>query len=111
MTSAPGSAAALKRELLVRHLEAWAPAALHSDRRVTYVHGWADLDPAAAEAALNVFADLSDLVRGRELSMVAVAADPVTVSGRLALPGGPAGLAVVRRLAGVRLTGGRPSRR
>ena len=42
----------LKRELLVRHLEAWAPAALHRARRATYVHGYADADGGAlAEAA------------------------------------------------------------
>ena len=34
----------LKREVLVRHLEAWAPAALHRARRATYVHGYADAD-------------------------------------------------------------------
>ena len=46
--------ATVKRELLVRHLEAWAPAALHRGRRVIYAHGYADDDGgAAAEAALR----------------------------------------------------------
>lgn len=82
----------VKREVLVRHLEAWAPAALHRARRVTYVHGWADADGgAAADAALRVFVEQSDLVRGRELTMVAVAADVSAV--RLApVPASAAGL-------------------
>jgi hypothetical protein len=42
------SVTAVKRELLVRHLEAWAPAALHRGRRVAYVHGYADADGGAA---------------------------------------------------------------
>ena len=63
----------LKREVLVRHLETWAPAALHRARRATYVHGYADADSGVlAEAALRVFAEQSDLVRGRELTMLAV---------------------------------------
>ena len=39
----------LKREVLVRHLETWAPAALHRARRATYVHGYADADGGAVE--------------------------------------------------------------
>jgi hypothetical protein len=66
----------VKRELLVRYLEAWAPAALHRARRVTYVHGYADADGgAAAEAAVRVLADQSGLARGRELAMMAVGED------------------------------------
>ncbi|HEU4346511.1 MAG TPA: hypothetical protein VFR35_01860 [Actinoplanes sp.] len=66
----------LKREVLVRHLETWAPAALHRARRATYVHGYADADGGAlAEAALHVFAEQSDLVRGRALTMLAVGED------------------------------------
>ncbi|MEV7623518.1 hypothetical protein [Actinoplanes sp. NPDC089786] len=77
----------LKREVLVRHLETWAPAALHK-RRATYLHGGADADGGAlAEAALRVFAEQSDLVRGRELTMVAVGADTAEVERRLAAVG------------------------
>lgn len=75
----------VKRELLVRQLEAWTPAALHRGRRVTYVHGYADLDGGrAAEAALRVFAEQPDLARGRELVMVAIADDPGVPAARLA---------------------------
>ena len=74
----------LKREVLVRHLEAWAPAALHRARRATYAHGYADADGGVlAEAALRVFAEQSDLVRGRELTMIAVGDDMAAVARRL----------------------------
>jgi hypothetical protein len=76
--TSPGAIATVKRELLVRHLEAWAPAALHRARRVTYAHGYADADGgAAAEVAVRVLAEQTDFVRGRELSMIAVGADAV----------------------------------
>jgi hypothetical protein len=74
----------VKRELLVRHLEAWAPAALHRGRRVAYVHGYADSDGgAAAEEAVRVLADQPDLARGRELSMVAIGDDLAGLEPRL----------------------------
>jgi hypothetical protein len=77
--------ASVKRELLVRHLEAWAPAALHRARRVIYMHGFADADQgASAEAAARVLAEQSDFVRGRELSMLLVGDDVKPVSERLA---------------------------
>ncbi|MGK5678140.1 hypothetical protein [Actinoplanes sp. URMC 104] len=76
--------ASVKRELLVRHLEAWAPAALHRARRVIYAHGYADADGgASAEAAMRVLAEQSDLVRGRELTMVATGDDVAEIGGRL----------------------------
>jgi hypothetical protein len=75
---------AVKRELLVRHLEAWAPAALHRGRRVAYAHGYADADGgAAAEEAVRVLADQPDLARGRELSMVAVGSGVASIADRL----------------------------
>lgn len=92
------SIADVKREILVRHLEAWAPAALHRARRATYAHGYADAGPELAEAALRVFVEQSDLVRGRELTMVAVGAEVTDVAARLAAvqreAGAAAGLAV-----------------
>jgi hypothetical protein len=69
------SLAAVKREILVRHLETWAPAALHRGRRAAYVHGYADAAPELAEAALRVFTEQTDLVRGRELTMIALGRD------------------------------------
>ncbi|MGX6608097.1 hypothetical protein ACWKSP_39150 [Micromonosporaceae bacterium Da 78-11] len=90
---------AIKRELLVRHLGAWAPAALHRARRVVYAHGYADGDSgAAAEAAVRALADQPDLARGRELSMVAVGDDLAPIASRLDAAqreaGAVAGLAV-----------------
>jgi len=92
------SLADVKREILVRHLEAWAPAALHRARCATYAHGYADAGPGLAEAALRVFAEQSDLVRGRELTMVAVGEELTEVGRRLAAvqqeAGAAAGLTV-----------------
>src|SRR4051812_20647912 len=85
----------LKREVLVRHLEAWVPAALHR-RRATYVHGYADADDGVlAEAALRVFAEQDDLVRGRELTMIVTGEDLGAVRSRLdAVGAAGAGLSV-----------------
>jgi hypothetical protein len=84
-SGAEARTADVKRELLVRHLQAWAPAALHRARRAIYVHGWADAgDGRAVEAALRVFAEQSDVVRGRELAMVAIAADVTGPQRRMA---------------------------
>jgi hypothetical protein len=90
------TAADLKREVLVRHLETWTPAALHRARRATYAHGYADADGGqSAEAALRVFAEQSDLVRGREIAMVAAGDDLTGLAARLeAVRGAAAGLTV-----------------
>ena len=108
MSPVAGSPAArvadVKRELLVRHLEAWAPAALHRARRATYAHGYADADDArAAEAALRVFTEQSDLVRGRELAMVAVADDatgPIRRLSAVQREAGPSAGLVVHTVSG-----------
>ena len=87
--------ATVERELLVRHLEAWTPAALHRGRRVIYAHGYADAgDGASAEAAVRVLIEQTDFVRGRELSMLAVGEDLTVVGERLAGLGAAGGLAV-----------------
>jgi hypothetical protein len=78
------SIAGVTRELLVRYLDAWAPAALHGARRATFVLAWAaDADASMAEEALRVFAEFADRLRGKQLSMVVVAAEPGEVTGRL----------------------------
>jgi hypothetical protein len=94
------SVTTVKRELLIRHLEGWAPGALHRGRRAIYLHGYADVDDGAtAAAAVRVLADLPDLARGRELSMVAVGDDMTTITTRLAevqrQAGAGAGLSVL----------------
>jgi hypothetical protein len=71
----PGAArAAVKRELLVRYLDAWAPAALHAVREASYVDGYAD--EASVEAALRAFGEFSDLLARHRLTLLAVPADP-----------------------------------
>jgi hypothetical protein len=59
------------RELLIRYLDTWAPGALSGGRRATFalVSGSAVSVPAA-EAALRVFAEFGDRLRGRELTMI-----------------------------------------
>lgn len=80
----PPTTADVKRELIVRVLQAWAPAALHSARRATYVHAYADRDDAqAADAALRALADAADVRGGRSLTMLALAGDLVPVRARL----------------------------
>jgi hypothetical protein len=88
--------ATVKRELLVRHLEAWAPAALHRGRRVTYAHGFADADGGeSAEAAARVLVEQTDFVRGRELSMLLVGEQVDAVRERVEGVVGDAALTVL----------------
>ena len=87
--------ATVKRELLVRYLEAWAPAALHRGRRVVYAHGYADAGGgASAEAAVRVLVEQTDFVRGRELVMLAVGDDLSALEGRLTAEAATSGLGV-----------------
>jgi hypothetical protein len=65
------SIAGVTRELLVRYLDTWAPTALHAARGASFVQVWAGSpDADTAEAALRVFAEFSDRLRGRRLTMV-----------------------------------------
>jgi hypothetical protein len=78
------SMAGVTRELLVRYLDTWAPTALQGARRATFVQAWADgADVAAAEAALRVFAEFADRLRGRRLSMIVVGAELGDAAARL----------------------------
>jgi hypothetical protein len=72
------------RELLVRYLDTWTPGALHAGKRVTFSMASTSGAPAAAaEAALRVFAEFTDRLRGRRLAMVVVAPDTARLTGRL----------------------------
>jgi hypothetical protein len=65
--------AAVKRELLVRYLDTWAPAALHGSRRATYAElssEWSIAD------AVRVFGEFPELLARRGLEVVAAAAVP-----------------------------------
>lgn len=61
--------AATKHELLVRCLDAWAPAAFH--RRATYVQTWAGSHTATV-AALRVFGEFSDLLERHPLTVLLI---------------------------------------
>ncbi|MEU8425027.1 hypothetical protein AB0C15_29565 [Micromonospora sp. NPDC048835] len=61
------------RELLVRQLTTWLPAALHRSRRATIAVAGADA--GSAEAALRLVATHGDQVRGRQVTVL-VLADP-----------------------------------
>jgi hypothetical protein len=71
----PGAAhAAVKRELLVRYLDAAVPVMLHGARRFTYVER-SGPQPAAG-AALRVFGEFADLFRARRLAVLLVDGAP-----------------------------------
>ncbi|MFI6241222.1 hypothetical protein ACIBEF_15220 [Micromonospora sp. NPDC050795] len=59
------------RELLVRQLTTWLPAALHRSRRATVA--LAGVDAAATEAALRLVGGHGDQVRGRQVTVVVLA--------------------------------------
>ena len=73
------------RELLVRHLDTWAPATLRRARRATFALAWPEAaDDTVVEAALRVFAEFADRVRGRELTVVVVAPGASGLAPRVA---------------------------
>ncbi|NED58277.1 hypothetical protein G3I24_46220, partial [Micromonospora aurantiaca] len=61
---------AVLRELLVRQLDHWLPAALHRARRATLALAYAGGDAAGAEEALRVVAEFADRLRGRRLTVL-----------------------------------------
>jgi hypothetical protein len=90
--------AAVRRELLVRYLDRWVPAALHRSRRATVAQAYAGADGGTAEAALRVFAEFADLLAGRRLTVAVLAPGAAGLAERLAAAqrdlGTPAELAV-----------------
>ena len=64
---------AVRRELLVRHLDTWAPATLHRTRRATFAQYYAGVDDGTAEATVRVLAGFSDMMRGCHLTIAVVA--------------------------------------
>ncbi len=76
--------AAVTRELLVRYLDSWTPAALQSAKRATFAQAWSgEPDVDTAEAALRVFAEFADRLRGRRLAMVLLAPTVDGLTARL----------------------------
>ncbi|GIJ70129.1 hypothetical protein [Virgisporangium ochraceum] len=76
------------QELLVRYLDVWTPTALHA-RRATFAYASTSSAPALPEAALRVFAEFADRMRGRRLGFVVV-----TPEGLTGLAAAPADLGV-----------------
>jgi three-Cys-motif partner protein len=72
----------VKRELLVRLLDNAVPALLHGAKRFTYAEGYAGSGRSAV-AALRVFAEFADRLRGRRLTVVLAGGDPATLPARL----------------------------
>lgn len=80
-----GPLGTVKLELLVRCLDAWTPAAIHSAKRVTYVDGY-PTGPVAA-AATRVFTEFADQLPGHRLTVLLAGAQVPAELGEL-----PAGL-------------------
>jgi hypothetical protein len=77
---------AVKREVLVRYLDAWTPVVLRSHRTATYVESGGS---GFAADAFRVFSEFADRLDGHRLDMVIVGA-----AGSVALGEPPAGLSV-----------------
>ncbi|WP_406067631.1 hypothetical protein [Micromonospora sp. NBC_01638] len=100
------------RELLVRQLTTWLPAALHRSRRATVA--LAGAGAGSAEAALRLVAAHGDQVRGRQVTVLVLADDAADLPARLGpieaelpaevtvhlLPGAPYRLPVAVKAAG-----------
>ncbi|MDG4786259.1 hypothetical protein O7626_10020 [Micromonospora sp. WMMD1102] len=84
----------VKRELLVRQLDSWTPTALHRSRRATFVQAYAGQDGGAADAALRVFGEFADLLRGRRTTALTLGPDDPGLAARHSAvqPELPAGL-------------------
>src|SRR5262249_31393096 len=80
----------VKRELLVRLLDDAVPALPHGAKRFTYAEGYAGSGRSSV-AALRVFAEFADRLRGRRLAVVLTGADPDALPARLAWAGGGPG--------------------
>ncbi|GAB3155700.1 hypothetical protein GCM10027290_52360 [Micromonospora sonneratiae] len=73
----------VKHELLARQLDGWAPAALRRSRRATFAQVRGGPDDGTAEAAIRVFARHTELLRGRRLTVLALAAPADDLAVRL----------------------------
>jgi hypothetical protein len=80
---APDPHTAVRQELLVRYLDFWVPAALHSGRAAIYL----DRSRYGPAAALPVIGEFADLLAGRELTILVAGelpADPGLTGLRIA---------------------------
>ncbi|MFF3852855.1 hypothetical protein [Micromonospora sp. NPDC002575] len=105
---------AVLRELLVRQLDAWLPAAVQRSRRATLALAYAGTDAGGADAALRVVGEHADRLRGFRLTVLVLAEGDETLPARLGaaestlpaevavhvVPGDPARLPVALKAAG-----------
>ncbi|HEX7746969.1 MAG TPA: hypothetical protein VF462_17125 [Micromonosporaceae bacterium] len=75
--------AVVRRELLVRQLDAWLPAALHRSRRATFAQVYSVADDATADAAVRTVAEFADRLRGRRLALPVLAPSTDALAQRL----------------------------
>ncbi|MFI7607453.1 hypothetical protein ACIBTV_20230 [Micromonospora sp. NPDC049366] len=101
------------RELLVRQVETWLPAALHRSRRATIALAYAGGDAESSADALRAVAEYADRLHGRRLTVL-VLATAVDLPARLGpieaglppevavhvVPGDPSRLPVAAKAAG-----------
>lgn len=114
MSMAANQIGIVKRELLVRLLDSWTPYASHRSRRAAFVQAYAGGGGGSADAALRVFVEFADLLRGRRMTVLTLAPQtedlatllgaaeaelPADVSVHL-VPGGAARLPVAMKAAG-----------
>ncbi|GAA5123737.1 hypothetical protein [Haloechinothrix salitolerans] len=83
--------ATVKRELLVRYLDAWTAAVTRSHRNATYIES--ALGGPAADA-LRVFGEFADRLSGHQLDVVLLGAPAETLAPVLRELGEPPGVAV-----------------
>ncbi|RKN13553.1 hypothetical protein D7147_30935 [Micromonospora musae] len=102
------------RELLVRQLESWLPAARQRSRRATVALAYAHRDVDSAEAALRLVAGQADRLRGLRLTVLVLADAAADLPARLGpveaglpadvavhvVPGDPSRLPVALKAAG-----------
>ncbi|TDC66273.1 hypothetical protein E1258_03385 [Micromonospora sp. KC207] len=105
---------AVLRELLVRQLDAWLPAALQRSRRATLALAYAGTDGGGADAALRMVGEFADRLRGFRLTVLVLAEGDESLPARLGaaeaalpaevavhvVPGGSARLPVALKAAG-----------
>lgn len=87
---------AVKQELLVRYLDFWTPAVVGAGRGATYL----DTSGHGPAVALRVFAEFSDLLAGRGLSLLATEPPPDPAPAGLHVGRAPADLTAAVAAAG-----------
>src|SRR3954451_3531300 len=70
------------RELLVRYLDLWTPTALRSAHGATFAMLWdGPADAELATAAVGVFGEFTDRMRGKRLTVLLISDDVAPLKG------------------------------